>query len=270
MRKTLVLSALGLALVVLPAGADDAKKANELDKKVLDLVKQLSDVYRNAKSLHVEADVSSSIGDGEQKRLVKCEAVYDLEKPNLFSLKTRLDGDAQAGPDVVCDGKKLLTHAKRLKQYTEGDAPEEWSGFGRVIGGFGRAMTGMLFPNLLTDDPYETLMDGVTACSYAGKEKVDGMEAHHLKFEQPRLNWELWVAAEGKPVVLKAYSSQTLENGKADTTETYKNWKIDSAPSKETFSINPPEGSKKVKLFKQPSQDSKDKDKDSDKDKDKN
>jgi hypothetical protein len=249
MRKVLVLPLLALTLVVLRAGADDAKQANNLDKKVLDLVKQAADVYRNAKSLHVEAEVNTQIEDGEQKRQIKSDAVYDMEKPNLFSLKTRLNGDVNAGPDITSDGKKLFIHAKRLKQYTEDDAPEELSAMGRVIPQFGHPTTGMLFQNLLTDDPYETLMDGVTSCSYAGKEKVDDKEAHHLKFEQPGLNWELWVAAEGKPLVLKAASAQTTENGKANTVETYKNWKLDSSPAKETFSFATPEGSKKVKVI---------------------
>jgi hypothetical protein len=254
-RKPLILCALAAAVLVPPAAADDSRKAEGLDKKVLDLVKQATDLYRNARAAHVEAEVMTRVENGEQTRQIKSEAVYDLQKPNLFSLRTRLDGDANAGPDVVSDGKKLFIHAKRLKQYTEADAPQELSAFGRVIPQFGHPTTGMLFQNLLTDDPYETLMDGVTRCSYAGKENVGGAPAHHLKFEQPNLEWDLWIAAEGKPLVLKASSVQASDGGKVSTVETYKSWKTDAALRKDAFSFSTPEGSKKVKLFNREDQD---------------
>jgi hypothetical protein len=254
MTRALALAAVGLVLPVLPVAADDGGKSPELDKKACALVKQAADCVRQAKSLHVEGEIATKSEDGDGQRSIRSEVVYDLEKLNLFSLRTRLDGNAGAGPDIVCDGKRLLIHAKRLKQYTEDEAPEELSAFGRVIPRFGHPLTGMLFQNLLTDDPYETLMDGVTRCAYAGKDKLNGTEAHHLTFEQPNLNWELWIAAEGKPVVLKALSTRTGEGGKMTTVETYRNWKLDAPAGRDTFAIHAPEGSKKVKVFKQPGQ----------------
>jgi hypothetical protein len=251
MRSTSVLGALALTLVALPAGAGTGPERKDLDKKVLDLVKRATDLYKNAKLLHVEADMVTHVEEGGRKREIKSTAVYDLEKPNLFSLKTRLDGDANAGPDVVCDGKKLFVHAKRLKQYTETDAPEDLAGVGRVLPKFGHVSTGMLFQNVLTEDPYDTLIDGVTACSYGGKVKVNGAEAHHLTFAQPDMKWELWVAAGGQPLVLKAASTRALEKGAITTVETYKDWKVDAAPAKSLFSFTAPAGVKKVKLFRQ-------------------
>jgi hypothetical protein len=249
MRHILIISILVLAGA--PAARADDAKAKELDKKVTDLVKQVTDLYKNAKSLHVEAAVETHVEATDQKREIKSAAVYDLMKPNLFALETRLNGDANAGPNVVCDGKILFVHAKRLKQYTETEAPEDLAGVGRVLPTFGHAATGMLFQNLLTDEPYETLMDGVTECSYKGKEKVNETEAHHLAFAQPDMKWELWVAAEGKPLVLKASSTRDIENGKMTTVETYREWKVDDKPAKSIFSFTAPEGVKKVKIFKQ-------------------
>jgi hypothetical protein len=250
MRKILILSVLALACAGVSAGADDTK-AKELDKKVVGLVKQATDLYKAAKSLHVEAAVETHVETADQKRDIKSAAVYDLEKPNLFALVTKVNGDDNAGPNVVCDGKSLFVHAKRLKQYTQEEAPEDLAGVGRVLPPFGHASTGMLFQNLLTEEPYETLMDGVTECSYKGKEKVNETEAHHLAFVQPDMKWELWVAAEGKPLVLKASSTRDLENGKMTTVETYREWKVDGNPAKSVFSFSAPEGVKKVKIFKQ-------------------
>jgi hypothetical protein len=247
MRKYLLLPVLTLAFLTLLARGDESKKKTEMDPKVLGFVKQVAELHKNAKSMHAEVSIASDIVGGEGNRQVKSEATYDMEKPNHFALKTRVDGSAAAGPDIVCDGKKLFVHAKKLKQYTEDDPIEDLTGVGRTLQGLGPVNVGMLFANVLTDDPYETLMDGVTTCSYAGTEKVNGTEAHHLKFEQPGMKWELWVAAAGKPVVLKARSVQEGDNGKLTTVETYQNWKIDAAAPKEAFSFAPNAESKKVK-----------------------
>jgi hypothetical protein len=88
-------------------------------------------------------------------------------------------------------------------------------------------------------------------CSYKGKEKVNETEAHHLTFAQPDMKWELWVAAEGKPLVVKASSTRDIENGKMTTVETYRDWKVDGNPVKSVFAFRAPEGVKKVKIFKQ-------------------
>jgi len=250
MRSSLVLTALVLAMAVLRAGADDDKKSDAIQKKATDIVKQVGDLHKNAKSMHAEASVVTDAESDGQKRQVKSEAVFDVQRPNHFAVRTRMDGKADAGRDLICDGKKLYIVDKGLKQYTQDDA-EDLQGIGRqLLGQLRTPATGILFQNVLADDPYDQLMEGVTDATYAGKEKVDGQEAHHLTFEQPGMHWELWVAAEGKPWVLKARTVfDRGEQGKAVTVETYKNWKVDETPAKEAFAFTPGEQAKKVDEF---------------------
>src|SRR5262245_28849711 len=122
MRIPVVLST--LALAALPLCAADDKKPDPIDKKVTDLVKQVGDLHKNSKTLHVEGSVSTDAEIGGEKRQIKSEVVYDLERPKNFSLKTRVDGKADDGPDVISDGKKLYIHNKGTKEYTEADAEE--------------------------------------------------------------------------------------------------------------------------------------------------
>jgi hypothetical protein len=243
--RSLILPTVALALLALTVRADEKK--SDLDEKALAIVKQVGALHKNAKSMHTEGTFTSDIEGENGKRQMKVDAVVDVEKPNHFAIRTKLDGDSKAGPDLVCDGKKLYVHAKKLKQYTEDDAAD-MPAIGGTLLQYGKANTGILFQNVLADDPYEALMEGVTKCTYAGKEKVDGEETHHLKFEQPSLNWELWVATGDKPYVLKVLS--VLEDGsgnKVSTVETYKNWKVDAAPGKDTFTFTPDGEAKKVK-----------------------
>lgn len=240
---------LALALVTLLVRADDDKKKSDIDPKVADILKQVGDLYKNAKSMHVDATITTESAGGEGKRSVKCEATYDAERPNHFALRTKLNGSADAGPDLVCDGKKSFTHDKRMKQYTESESAENLQEIAtNQLPALGLQHVGFLIQNVLTDDPDGALMTGVTAASYAGKEKVDGTEAHHLKFDQPDLNlkWELWVSAADKPVVLKFLGKLDGDNGKQTVTETFRNWKFDAKMKKGTFDFTPSAESKKV------------------------
>ena len=110
-------------------------------------------------------------------------------------------------------------------------------------------MTGMLFANILAENPSEMLMMGVNSCSYVGKDKVGDAPVHRLKFSQDGFDWEMWVAAEGKPYVLRMIRIAEGPEGKVTTTETYKGWKLDGEMAKDTFTFSAPKGSQKVDEF---------------------
>jgi hypothetical protein len=109
---------------------------------------------------------------------------------------------------------------------------------------------GVLFQNVLTENPGRALLEGVTACSNLGEEKIDGVSAHHLKFSQPDFDWELWVAAEGAPYILKMLSRLSQGDNKMVIGETYKVWKLNEAMGNKTFSFIAPKDAKKVDVLR--------------------
>jgi hypothetical protein len=248
--KSVILTALTLAVAAPPILADDDK----LDKKTVEIVKRAGELYKAAKAVHADGTVVSKIDNDGQKREIKVTLVFDSERPNRMSLKTQLDGDAKKGPDVVSDGKKLTVYRKTLKQYVQEDAPDSAGEVGMRLLQVGPDTVGMLFAHVLADDPADLLMQGVNSCSYAGLDKVDGTPAHHMKFSQDQFDWEMWVAAEGKPYILQMLRIAEGGNGKVRTTETYKNWKLDAAPGKQAFTFAPPNDAKKVDEFQQEGQ----------------
>ena len=222
---------------------------DQIDKKVVEIVKKTGELYKNTKSFHADGTFVSNVENGGEKREINVKGVYDIERPNRLSLKTQVDGKSENGPDVVADGKKLTIHAKSRKEYTEEDTPESLGEIGLRLLQLGPAMTGMLFANVLGDDPADLLMQGVNSCSYVGKDKVDGTPVDRMKFSQEGFDWELWVAAEGKPYILRMVRIAEGPGGKITTTETYKNWKLDGAIPQETFKFSAPKDAKKVDDF---------------------
>jgi hypothetical protein len=234
------------AALVGPLRAED-----KLDKKVVELCKKVGDLYKNAKTLHTEGTLATKIDNNGEKQEINVTAVFDVERPNHFSLKTVFNGDPKKGPDVITDGKKLTIYRKALQQYVQEDTPKDVSELGARILQVGPVVVGMLFPNLLSEDPADTLMQGVNSCSYVGLDKVDGTSAHHMKFSQDQFNWEMWVAAEGKPFVLRMSRSADGDSVKMTASETYKNWTVDAPASKDSFTFAPPKDATKVEEFKE-------------------
>ena len=249
-RRARFVSALlaGFAMLV-PAMTARLHADDDIDKKVVDIVKQTGDLYKNARSLHAEGDFVSTVASGAEKRDIKVKAVYDIERPNHLSLKTEVDGDPAKGPDIIADGKNLTIFGKSRKQYTQETAPEKLEEIGLTVLQVGPTMTGMLFANILAENPSEMLMMGVNSCSYVGKDKVGDASVHRLKFSQDGFDWEMWVAAEGKPYVLRMIRIADGPDGKVTTTETYKSWKLDGEMTKDTFTFSAPKGSEKVEEF---------------------
>jgi hypothetical protein len=238
------------------AGGDDAKvqKKTKRDPKALELVKQAADLCKNAKTLHVEVDVETNVKNGDEKQDMHFRCFYDLERPDHFALRTRPVKDKEGGLDCVSDGKTLIVHSLRLKQFTESPAPKSLADFGDRLSRFGRSATGFFYPNLLTDDPNESLVEDLISCSYAGKEKVGDVEAHHVKAVHPEIKWELWVAATGKPLVLKTATLVAVDEIRVAGTETYKNWKVDEPLDKAAFAITAPTNATKVDTLGAPKQ----------------
>ncbi|HEV8060306.1 MAG TPA: DUF2092 domain-containing protein [Gemmataceae bacterium] len=254
MNCRVALCALAFALV-LPlsllssARAKPLPAVDDLDKKVLEIVKKTGDLYKDAKSIQAEGNFDSKItGQGDDKE-IKVSASYEVAKPLSLSLKTKVDGDAKKGPNVIADGKNLFIYQKGMKQYMEQDSPATLGEIGLGLLMLDSNYTGMLFANILGDDPADLLMQGVTACSYVGLDKVGETPVHRMKFTQQEFEWELWVASEGKPYVMRFISTREGNGIKIVTTETYKNWKLDAPAAKETFTFKAPEGVAKVDMF---------------------
>lgn len=232
------------------AFAADDKPHPELDAKTFEIMKKLGALHKDAKMMRTEAVVETTIDKSEEeKREIKLKVTIDLERPNKFAYRGKSEKDETAGIEVISDGTNLVIIRMKDKKYTEAKSPKQLDRIGEVLQRLGQSGSCMLFQNVLAKDPLELLLEGVTKGEHAGMEKVNGKECHHLKFEQENQDWELWVAAEGKPFVLKAKSVISFGELKISTIETYTNWKVDVEPAKDAFVFKAPEGAKKVKSF---------------------
>lgn len=102
--------------------------------------------------------------------------------------------------------------------------------------------------DLLADDPYKSMMDGVLEAVYVGESEVDGKSCHHLAFRQLTRDFELWVDAGKTPWPLRLAVTDKTLHGNPRTLVEYADWKTVSHFPAKTFAYTPPADAVRVKL----------------------
>ncbi|MEI6516747.1 MAG: DUF2092 domain-containing protein, partial [bacterium] len=134
--------------------------------------------------------------------------------------------------------------------------------FEQLSQGVGPMSGNMLFvDNLLRDDVYASIMDGVTKVTYMGKETLDGQECERLKFIQDQFDWDLWVSTGLKPVVVQVLSDMTKglsslsgegipdKGMKMTVLNRFSSWQIEGVLPTGTFDFKPPPGARKADVL---------------------
>jgi peroxiredoxin len=240
------------------------KPAPKLDPKATEVIRQLCDYFKAAKGLTVDISYTMTQTAGDRKNERTSAVRMAVRRPNLASVSWELGG-AQTVPitgALVCDGKNLYVSIPLLKQYTASKAPAD---LGAVFSSKDAiplvAAVPFFLDNLLVNDPYDNVMDGVLSTSYAGAEKIEGPQYHRVKFVQEDSDVEIWVAAGETPLLLKAMVDLTKSlkrvpgvppDAQMKLAIRFEKWAMNPDLPDERFKFVPPEGAKKVASFSQP------------------
>ena len=89
-------------------------------------------------------------------------------------------------------------------------------------------------------NPAKALLADSTTGGWVGREAVDGQQADHLAFKDKGVEWEVWVAATGDPVPLKARSKFTGTKRLRDIDMAFSNWNFTPALTDDRFTPKVP------------------------------
>lgn len=246
--------------------AEAGKTAWAIDPKADEVIGQMSDLLRKAKSFSVDLDmVMITRMQGMKQEMQSAYSVAVL-RPNRFAIVLK---EGMMGATAVSDGIKLYTCMPMLNRYTETDAPVD---LGTTMTGCSPAMSAMggvggvgFVGPLLASNPRELFLEGVTTATYTGTEKLESGECHHLKFVQDQCDWDMWVQVGKQPLVRKVMIDMTksvskslpraqFQEGTAAMFTNmqmimvleFKNWTLNSDLPASRFYFVPPEGVKKA------------------------
>jgi len=84
--------------------------------------------------------------------------------------------------------------------------------------------------------------------TYVGVETVAGRQAHHILCTQEDLDWQIWIDAGEKPLVLKLAIAFKNEPGHPGFEATFTNWDLKADIKDGTFTFTPPSGATQVQI----------------------
>lgn len=220
----------------------------------LSVIDQCSAFYSKQSAIRVESTLTLAIEGAEAGETELSRQSFAFERPNKFALRNK---SGQPGMTLVSDGSKLSVAMPDEKQYSETAAPASMSALLEHpgISAAAHGPHGYFLLNLAADNPRDTiLLGGEVQANYIGREDLGGQAAHRLTLGFEEGDMELWIAAAGDPLVLKASMKQgVVEPVGTDESrqtvrlvETFQNWQFYATVQPGDFVLQPSADFRKV------------------------
>jgi hypothetical protein len=107
---------------------------------------------------------------------------------------------------------------------------------------------GLVLPlaELIAADSYTWLMNNVESAVYVGQHVIDGTLCHHLAYEQPTLDWQIWIEA-GEPALPRrlVISYKQLPNC-PQYEVSFRRWTREAALNETEFAVQLPENATRI------------------------
>ncbi len=262
-RRSQIMTGLLFAAIPLIFGGLSAlaEEPTKIDPKAEEVMRQVSEYFSGLNSFSVDVAVTMKVQARGMKQEMTSEYTVAMRRPNLLAIVLK---SGIMGATMVCDGESVHSYLPMMKKYTVTEAPATLEALFRdpstALTNMG--MLRMLFVDtLMRDDPYAVMMEGVTSGRHVGTDHIASAEAHHLKFIQQEMDWEIWLKADGAPLVQKllpdlskslggaAQRNAAMEDMKMEMHVDFKNWKVNTDLPDETFAFAPPPGAQRVDSF---------------------
>jgi peroxiredoxin len=217
------------------------------------IVKRAAAFLKNAKSLSVRIEVQPNLNNPR----LRSTRTIAIERPNRIAI-----GDLPAAPfssAIVCDGKTLLV--TQFRKYIEDSAPASLDELLDDIATI-EIRVDPILSALCADEPGDALMRDVKKTKYVGTETIDEQRTHHLLLTGDVGDWDLWVNADGDPLVrrIRVDLSKFVDGDpgpfaiqpRSGYVQDFRDWRIDRGHDASTFVVRAPEGATRVETFIEP------------------
>jgi hypothetical protein len=216
--------------------------AQAVSESANEILRNMSDYFGKLATFSMDYDADTEIITSEgQKLQLGASGKIVIRRPDGAHI-TR-DG-VVASTETFYDGKTLTLFGKKINSYYQVGSRD---GLDAAIDHF-RMETGMDAPgaDLLLQDSYSALIDGVQSGEYISDDYVDGVQCYHLAFREADVDWQLWVRADDHPVPMKYVITTKWLTGAPQYSIRLRNWNFEPQISDDTFNFTPPEGAFKM------------------------
>ncbi len=216
------------------------------DSKAIDILKKMSDFIAKQKRFSFSAtNILDEISESGEKIQTKTHQTFYINRAEGQKLACDIKSDKK-NRYFVYDGKKIILYDRDKNVYATVDAPDTIDSMLDMI----IAKYGVNLPliDILFDDPFLAMSAEIQSAKYAGTEKVEGKQCHHLIFKQSEIDWEIWIQTGNKPLPIKLAITYKSLQGTPKFASIISNWNLSPEFKENQFSFKPPAKAEKVEI----------------------
>ncbi len=234
------------ALVVLALSAtvstDVRAQAPGVDPAATQILQRMTDYLGSLQqfSLHTQNTLEDLLESGHRVDFDISASVI-ISRPNKLRSERRGELIDQA---FYYDGKTLTLYNPSDKVYATEPAP----GTIEELLDFARESLGLIVPvsDLVYRNAFLLLMQDINFAKVVEKAVIDGVKCDHLVFSRPGVDFQVWVAADGRPLPYKYVVTDTGTPALLSVTTVMSNWNVAPAVADSRFAFVPPQGVKRI------------------------
>jgi len=228
----------GLALLLLGPPGAAAADALSIEPRAAELLKSALAHLAGAASLSVRAEVvdETTLATGEK---IQYPGMLELSLRRPDRLRYALDGEQRriaawydgAGFSLLDSEKNICASTPAPKDLSAlFDQMEKTLGFRPPLS------------VLIREDNVDVVMKRITSGFYVGRGEIGGVPCHHLSFRQETIDWQVWIAAEGAPVIRRIVVTRKKAPAAPQLSFSSFIWDFNPTLSDALFQFEPPPG----------------------------
>ncbi len=166
-----------------------------------------------------------------------------VRRPNRFYVSY---GDNETGLEFWYDGETFSIQNHRNLVHTSAPAGETIGATAKLL----EEKFDLVLPlaELISDSSYREEAAAEGRRQYLGVRTVNDVDAHHLLFQGPEVDWQIWIAAEGDPLPLKLVVVRKNDPDMPQQTILFSEWDLNADLPDEVFEAEVEEGSARAEF----------------------
>ncbi|HSE43020.1 MAG TPA: DUF2092 domain-containing protein [Acidobacteriota bacterium] len=225
----------------MPTGPQVDEKADQLLHKMSDFLAGEKTFTFRTKEVHDKVRSSGKIVQAQVTREV---AVRRPDGVSMHVISKAPDKNREL--KVWYDGKVILLQSDLEKVYARTKMPPTIDEAFDYIGTTLNVPTPM--GDILYSSPYDSFMSDDTTGGYVDLDKVEGKSCHHLAFENPIVDWAIWISDGEKPLPCKFGITYKSDIGAPQISITFLDWNFAPQLAENQFTHEPPADYKKIQI----------------------
>lgn len=206
----------------------------EADRRLRDMSTLLAEAPRFSFSASETRDIVDAEGQTQQLQL---EHRAYVERPNRVRREVTLGDDSAL---LIYNTGALAVHTTRDSFFGITEIPPTIDEGMDYL--FERLDVRAPLADLIYTSPYDAYVDSMTAGQYVGEETVEGATCHHLAFQHPAIDFDIWLQDGDRPLPCKLQLSYKQDEGAPKSVLIFRDWDLSPTFEPHLFAYRPPEG----------------------------